>query len=323
MIDVILNPKARGGAGARLRQDIERELSARGAAARIAETRERGHATALAMDAVRRGATVVVAAGGDGTIHEVANGILRATEDTPDAAVALGIIPIGTGNDFVKVVPGTSTLALACDTIASGVTLRVDVGVAAWGEEQEYFVNAIGTGVDVEVVRQIERLSRSGGGLAYIRGLLRALRIYAPIGVRVVADGEETRQRVMNVAIANGRSVGGAFRIAPRSSITDGRLDLCIIEEVPALSQLLLAARMLRGTHESSSRVRTSRIQHVELYVEDGPLFFQLDGELREPKGITHMTVRVVPSRLNVKSAAVAPATAHNDSERLERFARA
>ena len=264
------------------------------------ETASAGHAVNLARQAVEDGVRIIAAAGGDGTIHDVANGILQATEDAPSDA-ALGIIPIGTGNDFAKVVAGATPWAEAVRTLAAGHGTAYDVGIARWGDQREYFVNAIGTGVDVEVVRQIQRLGRGAGPLVYLEGLFRALVRYRALPLSIAADGALQDQRVVLAAVSNGRCVGGMFRITPAALPADGRLDLCVVEDMPLLSQLALVPRILRGIHGSSPRVQSRRVREVILRVPAGlPLYFQIDGELREPAGVTELRIEVLPGRLRV-----------------------
>ena len=140
----------------------------------------------------------------------------------------------------------------------------------------------MGTGVDVEVVRQIQRMSRGTGALVYMQGLVRALIRYHPLSLKIEADGDDVSGRVMMVAVANGRCVGGMFRITPRAEPDDAQLDLCIVDEMPLLAQLAIVPRIIAGTHESSSRVRSRTVRAVSIGLDGGgPLFFQLDGELR------------------------------------------
>jgi YegS/Rv2252/BmrU family lipid kinase len=300
MMRVILNPMSRGGAGRALRPHIENALAKGSRTFDIVETTHSGHAVDLAAQAVRDGVKTVVAAGGDGTIHEVANGLL-ASSTTPADTPVLGIIPIGTGNDFAKVVPGCRTRDDALQTLLSGTPHRFDVGLVEWAGKRAWFVNAMGTGVDVEVVRQIKRLSRGTGALVYVQGLMRALAAYEPAALRITADGSVVDARVMIVAVANGRCVGGSFNICPSARPDDGRLDLCIVDELPLLGQLALVPRIIAGTHESSRRVRARRVQSVTFAATDGrALFFQLDGELHEPPGLRELTVRIEAGRLNI-----------------------
>jgi YegS/Rv2252/BmrU family lipid kinase len=300
---VILNPQARGGAGRSLQPEIERELSARGVSCRIALTAGAGAATELARDAAAAGEPVVVAAGGDGTAHEVANGLLQAA-DAGAGDTALGVIPIGTGNDFVKVVPGTSSRPAAYDTLARGRRYRYDAGHVSWAGGSEYFLNAMGTGIDVEVVRQILARSRRTGQLVYIAGLLRALRRYRPVHLRLETGGETLELRVMTIAIANGTCIGGLFRICPAALPDDGWLDLCVVAELGAARIPGMALRLFGGRHAGHPAVAFRRVRQARIQVLDhSPLFFQLDGELREPVGVHELDVTIQPSRLTVIAA--------------------
>lgn len=314
---VILNPVSRGGAGLALRPEIERELAARGIDCRTVLTSGPGAATLLAREAAAAGTDVVVAAGGDGTVHEVANGLLQAA-DAGIGRAALGLIPIGTGNDFVKVIPGTSTRRTAYDTLARGQRYRYDAGRVSWDGTSEYFLNAMGTGIDVEVVRQILSRSRRTGQLVYIGGLVRALRRYRPVHLRLRAGGETMELRVMTIAIANGTCIGGLFRICPQALPDDGWLDLCLVAELGAARIPGMALRLLRGRHAGHPAVAFRRVRSATIEVLDGsPLFFQLDGELREPVGVRELEVAIEPDRLQV-IAAGAPGGAAAESARTK-----
>ena len=290
---VILNPTAGGGRAGRMATAIQAELAARGLDAEVVLTRARGHATELAAEAAADHG-LVVAAGGDGTIHEVANGLLHS--GAPNAGLA--VLPIGTGNDFAKLLGGRR-LERALDSILLGATHRVDVGLVRWGDESEYFVNGMGTGIDVEVVRQIAGLPRLRGVARYLVGVLRALRVFDPIRARLRVDGREIDKRVMIVGVGNGVSQGGGFYITPDARPDDGRLDLCVIDEMSLPRVLVTLPRLMRGRHVNLSTVSMLTFSRLEIETE-GPLFFQLDGELREPRGVRRMTVEVLPGALRV-----------------------
>jgi YegS/Rv2252/BmrU family lipid kinase len=310
MLRVILNPTSRGGAGRRLRAELERELARRGLEFELSETRAPGHALELARAACADGVSAVVAAGGDGTVHEVANGLLQAQDAGSGADVALGIIPSGTGNDFVKVIPGTSTRARAYDTLARGARYPYDAARVSWTGGSAYVLNAFGTGVDVEVVRQMQGRSRRAGALTYLGALVRALRRYRPAHLRIELDGESTTQRVMMIAVANGSCVGGMFRICPLAVPNDGWLDVCVVRELGLLRQPAMALRIVRGSHATQPEVSFRRARRIAVEVlDDAPLFFQLDGELREPAGVRRLEITVQPGRLRVIAAAL-PGTA-------------
>jgi diacylglycerol kinase (ATP) len=303
---IILNPMARYGTGKRLRPRVERALERLRVPFDLVETEGPGHATLLARDAIDAGITRIVAAGGDGTVHEVANGIVA----SPASGVSLGLIPIGTGNDFVKMMPGTARWSDAVTALADGVTGLVDVGIARWGGETEYFINAMGTGIDVEVVRQMRRSRLVPGAVIYVSALLRALARYRALPVEIDVDGYLVRQRIMNLAVCNGPSIGGSFRICPDAHPADGALDVCLIAEMPVLRNARMVPRVIRGTHTEQPGVTMLRGARIRLRLPDGgPLHFQLDGELREAEdGAAGVSVSLAPAGLSViRGAAAAP----------------
>lgn len=312
---VILNPASGGGAGRRIRATVERELGRRRVDFEIHTTEGVGHAAVLAAAATRTGVDVVVAAGGDGTIHEVANGLLTA----PPHDAALAAISVGTGNDFVKVVAGLRPHARAFDTIAAGASRLVDVGHARWGDRAEFFVNAMGTGVDVDVARQIQRSRRLPGGLVYLSAVPKALARFRATPLRAWIDGRLVFDApTMMFAVGNGRSVGGSFRLFPDASPTDGLFDVCIIDEVRGLAILRPLAALLRGAHTRMPIVHMHRGHSLEIELPDGaPLRFQLDGELRDGGEATRLHLELRPAALRVATdAPAADPTAAKPPER-------
>jgi diacylglycerol kinase (ATP) len=295
---VILNPMARNGRGRRFRSVIERELDRRRVPFDLVQTEGPWHARDLAREAAEAGIDRIVAAGGDGTVHEVANGIVAAGVN----GTALGMIPIGTGNDFVKMVPGIGSRERAFAALALQHLHPVDVGVVRWAGHIEFFVNAMGTGIDVEVVRRLRRSSVLPGGASYVSALIRALVGYRPLHVELTVDQTRLDTRIMILAVCNGASIGGSFRICPGAVPTDGLLDVCIISEMPVLRNVLMVPRVLSGRHAGHHGVTVLRGRAVTLRTaDDRPLAFQLDGELREAaNGAAGLTVELAATRLLV-----------------------
>jgi len=299
-LTLVVNPKAAGGRGARVGARAAEGLRRRGLAVDVRETSEPRVASGLALAAAGAGAATVVAVGGDGTVHEVAEGLVRSGERAEDRPV-LGVVPAGTGNDFAKLVGVGRGLDRALDVIAAGATRVWDVGLARWAGGEEVFVNAVGTGIDVEVVRQLSRLPRLPGLVSYVVALLRALRRYRAVGLDLEIDGERASRDVMMIAVANGRCIGGGFHVCPAARPDDGWLDTCVVDEVGLVGIGRIMPRILRGRHGGHPAVTIGRARAVRI-VARGPqdLFFQLDGELREPRGARELQVHVVPGALRV-----------------------
>lgn len=297
---LIVNPHAAGGRARRAGSAAAKGLRARGLQVEVGETAAPLAAIDLALEAARAGAGAVVAVGGDGTVHEVAEGLMRSGEDAAGRP-ALGVVPAGTGNDFVKLVGVRRDPRAALDVIARGATRTWDVGLARWAGGKESFVNAVGTGIDVEVVRQLDRLPRMPGVASYLVALLRALHRYRAVPLEVRMDGAAVDVRVMLIAVANGRCVGGGFYVCPSATPDDGLLDTCIVEEVGLLGIARIMPRILRGTHGGDPRVTLVQGRSVHITALGGEdLFFQLDGELREPPGVRELHVEVIPAALRV-----------------------
>jgi len=298
---VILNPVAGGGRGRRLRALIARELAARRIDFTIEETAWQGHGAELAREAAARGASVVLAAGGDGTIHDVVNGLMGVE---PGERPALGVLPIGTGNDFVKAVYPARGLAAALRALDAGQVRRLDVGRAEWDGNVEYFVNGFGTGVDIEVVRRLNRLPHLPGLLRYLAAAIPALAGFRPVPLRFSLDGRTVEQRAMLFAVGNGPCQGGGFYLTPQAAPDDHRFDVCIVDELSYLEIAAVLPRVLRGTHGRSPKVTMERARSITLEgASEGPMFFQMDGELRQTHG-SSVQVQVAPAALPVLAPA-------------------
>lgn len=303
----IVNPAARGGRGSRAEARIEAAVASLDVRARVVRTKAPGGAESLAAEGLRDGFSPVVAVGGDGTVHEIANGMLDAA--TPEARTpSLAVVPVGTGNDFAKLLGVYGSIDRALHTIGAGTVRRFDAGRAEWEGGARWFVNAMGTGIDVEVVRQILRHRRLPGALSYVAGLARALVRYRAVPITMRASGQPPFQgSIMTIAVSNGRCVGGTFHICPESQPDDGLFDVCVIRELSLLGSLGTAARIVRGRHVGRPGVTVVRSPLVEIDVDpSGGLFFQLDGELHEPASARTIRLRVCPGVLPVRVASPA-----------------
>jgi diacylglycerol kinase (ATP) len=283
-----------------MRERIERGLAASGLQFDITETEARGHAFSLARDRAFD-ADVVVAVGGDGTAHEVANGLLAAGGRADSPPAALGVLPVGTGNDFVKMLGLNDGLTGAIATVANGTLRRFDVGRVRWDGGDEFFINGAGTGIDVEVVRQVLRLPRLPGVLKYLVGVLRAVVGFRAIPLRVTVDGEAFDDHMMMVAVGNGKCIGGGFWVTPDAEPDDALLDILMVTDLNYREIAAVIPRVMRGAHTGMRQVTMRRGRHIRIEAAGAePLFFQLDGELREPPAARVMEIETLAGTLNV-----------------------
>jgi diacylglycerol kinase (ATP) len=277
-------------------------LERRGIEATMVATTVPREGVRLGMDAARSGVDLVIAAGGDGTVHEVANGLLRARAGGAEGA-ALGVLPVGSGNDFAKLVGPLDDLDASLDILSQGSLRRFDAAHATWPGAEHWFVNAAGTGIDVEVVRQILRKrGRASPGIGrYLSAVLRALVRYRAIRLRIRLDDVVLDRETMIIAVANGRCIGGGFWVCPAAEPDDGLFDICIVNRVSYLGALHAIPLVMRGKHEKHPKVEMYRAREVDIEVlGPEPLFFQMDGELHEPPDARRLALRIVPDALPV-----------------------
>jgi diacylglycerol kinase (ATP) len=269
----IVNPAAGGGRGASAwarvtavaehRRDYECVL-----------TDSPGHARRLAREAAAGGYQRIVAVGGDGTVSEVAGGLVGS-----DAA--LGIVPAGNGNDFSRALGLPRVPERAAWLALRGATRRVDLGRVQVGQQCTVFVNVAGCGFDAEVVRRTASGRHARGALLYLMGIVQTLSAFRPLPLRLVLDGQPIVRRALGVAVAIGPRYGGGMRIAPQAVLDDGLFDICVVGDLSPTRLLALLPRLYAGTHTSHSAVEFFRCR--ELRVEalaPREVCCQADGEL-------------------------------------------
>ena len=295
----MLNPAAGRGAAARALDPIAREFHHQGWSVEVERTERPGHGAELAARAVQAGAQRIVAVGGDGTVHDVANGLLRHGLGGRGGDVALGVVPIGSGNDFAKLVGVyRHSPVRAVRRLVSAQTARFDAGLVC----DEYFVNSVGFGFGPEVVRVRNAMPGLSGFASYFVPVLRAFARFRPPRLEVRARGFAETGNMMMVEVCNGTTAGGSYRFAPDAQPGDGRLDVCLVRRVSLLRFLMAVPRVMRGTHATMREVALFQTREVAIRSLDGPLLLHVDGELREPDA-RECTVRVEPGRLKVMVA--------------------
>ena len=286
---VIINPKA----GSAEQVSVLEDALERQDAISCWQTAEAGDARALAIKALEDGFDRIVAAGGDGTISEVVNGMMPG-----ERAATLGIIPLGTGNDLARTLalPNDPRDALAL-VLADGHR-PIDVIKATSGDRTVYGINAAAGGFTGQVNEiMTSEMKATWGPLAYLFGAASALPDLRDYHTRIALDDEpEEAIDAFNVVIANGRSIGGGKRVAPHANPMDGLLDVVIVKQAGALELAGLAAKFAVGDHLKSPHVIYRCVKHIRVTSKPG-MWFNVDGELlaKEP-----LTFTVLPGALNV-----------------------
>ena len=298
---LIVNPVAGSGRGGKLWPQLRDELHGEGVEFDHVLTEGPDHAVELARQAVADGCRLIVAVGGDGTIHEVVNGLV--IEDEIPQGVALGAICCGTGSDFARTVGLVREPLAAARRVVHGSDRRIDLGVVhCWREGQEiveYFPNAAGLGFDGEVADRVNRKSKAGGGtIPYLISLVTTLITYENKPVVVTLDDRRLEQRANAVVVANGRYFGGGMHIAPDATPDDGLFDVVIIGDTTKLELLLQVPRVYRGTHLTHPKVDAYRSSTVRVESEKR-VILQADGEY---VGEAPATFRLLPGALTVRT---------------------
>jgi diacylglycerol kinase (ATP) len=299
---VIANPRAgRGKVDAALPQ-VERVLRDAGLGYRVVRTTHPGHATQVARDALLGGERYLVAAGGDGTVHEVVNGMIQDGRPiAPDAV--LGVVAAGSGCDFVRSFGLPGDAARAAKHLVGGQVRVIDVGSVTCTDgdaaKTRYFANIAEAGLGGAVVARAAGLKGVGrflGGARYASGFWLTLPGFRPATVQLDADGQAFSWRAYNVVVANCRFYGGGMQISPKSESDDGALDILVMTG-PKSDAFTTLPKVYRGTHLPHRNIAELRAGRVQVDA-DRPFLVEADGETL---GTTPATFGVIPAAIRLK----------------------
>ena len=266
----IVNPAAGTGFALTTMQKLEEKLTAASVEYRVYRTERPGHATELAAQlAAEADITAVVSVGGDGTAGEVAAGLTGTGKP-------MGIIPAGTGNDFIKTAGIPNDPEKAFDLLLSGKAGAIDTGTV----NDRFFLNVCGTGFDVTVLDYAESEKEKHRGLTpYLLGLLKAIAHYKSVQLAVTADGEKEEGAYLVCSIANGRFIGGGIPICPAADVQDGFLNMVLIQsvhrwQIPFYLPGLMMSRDLKFRITMHRKVKT-------VLIEGNNLRINIDGDIQ------------------------------------------
>jgi YegS/Rv2252/BmrU family lipid kinase len=286
---VIANPKAGRG---RLATQLDVLLAGRDM--EMILTGGPGHASELARRAREEGISTVVAAGGDGTIHEVVNGLLSGEGPLP----VLGVISGGSGCDYAKTFGIPDDPSEAIEIVASDAPPRiVDAGLVRFEGGERYFCNIAEVGIGAEVVGRARRMPRRLGGAVYFAGFAMTLPVYRRRACDIRMDGARYEGPLTNLVVAIGQVFGGGMRVAPDADPSDGLFDVQV-QFGPKRDYVTGIAKVYRGTHIPHPRVREQRATHVEVGCEPAAVI-EADGEVL---GRTPATFSLLAGALRLKA---------------------
>ena len=298
---VIVNPSSASGSTGEAWPQIASDLRSQFGSFRVMFTKHRGDAAALASEAARKGAKMIIACGGDGTISEVANGILSSGKD-----VELGILPSGTGGDFRRTLEIPSQSRAAARVLSTGRTVKIDVGRVSYTdhngtEAMRYFVGVASCGMSTKVIERVKNERSS-----FAASLLKTAMRNEP--TRIVVQLDDARERhlvISNLCVANARYFGGGMKIAPDAKLTDGKFDVIGIGDLSALKIFTSAPRVYTGSHLSMPEVSHALARKVIVRAADraSAVALEVDGELPGRLPATFQIIdQVLRVRINERS---------------------
>jgi YegS/Rv2252/BmrU family lipid kinase len=263
---------------------------------RVLFTKHRGDAAALANEAARKGAKFIIACGGDGTISEVANGILSSGKDAE-----LGILPSGTGGDFRRTLEIPSRTRDAAKVLRTGRTVRIDAGRVSYVDHNgtdatRYFVGVASCGMSTKVIERVKTDHAS-----FASALLKTAMRNEPVRLVVqLDDSHEHHLVVSNLCVANARYFGGGMKIAPDAKLTDGKFDLVSVGDLSALKIFTSAPRVYTGSHLSMPEVSHALARKITVRAADraAEVALEVDGEL---PGRLPATFQIIPEALRIR----------------------
>ncbi len=305
---VIVNPQSGGGGARNRRRDVSALLERRLGPVDTLVTARHGHAIELARDGAHEGRTLIVAAGGDGTLHEVANGVLDAGRDT-----AVGYIGLGTGGDFRRTLGIDHRLDAYVNAIATGRDSVVDVGKVQYRRPDgtrgsRWFVNVLSAGMGGLVDRYVADTTKSlGGKAAYFLASARALAACERGRLRcTVGFGDEHHERRLEtfmIAICNGRYFGGGMHVAPMAKPDDGRFEVVSMDAPSKLAFVGFSRKIYDGRHLSAAGVTHFGCDRIAIDLENDRardvFLLDVDGE---PLGGLPFEIELAPKRLRIRA---------------------
>ena len=298
-VKLIFNSHADNGRGWRVASSLQATIEHMGGA-EWTGTEYPTHATELAEEAAVNGFDVVVAIGGDGTVHEVVNGLMQVD---PEQRPMLASVPIGNGNDFSSNVGLSSEPERAILQAFLGEPKKIDIAMVQDGTGRtEYWDNTLGIGFDAAAVINSHSITRLQGMPMYFVSAVKTILLdhHAP-RFRISTDKEEIDNEFLLVSLCNGRREGGGFIMAPEALPDDGVLDYAMVERVSRLMMFRLIPEFMRGTHGRFKQVHIGQFKELEL-TADAPLLIHTDGEIfaNATTNVRQLTVEILPRALDL-----------------------
>jgi YegS/Rv2252/BmrU family lipid kinase len=296
-IKIILNPMADMGNAWRVARDL-RSITEQHGGIDWSGTVYPGHAIELAKQADEY--DMVIAMGGDGTVHEVMNGLMQISEDKRPV---LGVVPVGSGNDFGHGINASTKSTEALKRAIDGEATTVDLGVMTSEQgRREYFDNTLGIGFGAMVTIRSHKLPILRGFLMYLTAVIQTIIFeHNPIKMQIETDEEKWEDSVIYLVLCNGPREGGGFLIAPEAKIDDGIFHYAMITNVSRLMMFRIVPEVMKGTHGRFKQVKMGTCKKFTL-TADRPLYIHADGEIFSGPGtdLRKVSIEILPKALKI-----------------------
>ncbi len=299
VLTLVCNTRAGNGGVGRCLPEVERLLTERELEYEVVRTEGRGHATLLTREALERDRRLIVAVGGDGTIHEVVNGLI-AEDKAVNPETRLGVVGAGTGCDFIKTFGIPSSPSHAVVHLDGHESFPIDIGKITFSENGQevvrYFANVAEAGLGARVVERAARLPRFLGPTVYFFAFWMTVARHRPAQVEVDLMTRTYKGPMNNMVIANGQFFGGGMKIAPKAAPTDGVLDFQI-EHASKREAIAVMPKVYKGQHVPHPDILEAK--RVQASIEsDPPLLIEADGEVL---GFTPARFEVLRDAIHLK----------------------
>ncbi|MEA2097328.1 MAG: YegS/Rv2252/BmrU family lipid kinase [Candidatus Cloacimonadota bacterium] len=268
----------------------------------ILTTENIGHAIVLAEESCKNPQTAIIAAGGDGTINEVINGLMLAKSNDPKLSPVFGVLAIGRGNDFAFGAGVPAILEDCLNALIKGNIQPIDVGLIIGGDYPagRYFGNGIGVGFDTIVGLEAAKMKHIHGASGYMIGALKTIITYpAAPEIEMYINGKKGIYTPALVSIMNGRRMGGTFFMAPNGKNNDGLLNLCMTQQGTRRKLLQTMFHYTKGTQGKLDNTKTALISSITLKALKGEMAVHADGETICEKGKL-LEISCIPNALNI-----------------------
>lgn len=298
-VQIILNPYARRWHAQSKIPQIEEACKEAGLDYDLYVLPSAGKGKTAAITAVESGYDVVVAAGGDGTVNEVLNGLIvvAGNGSTPP----LGVIPLGTGNDFSDMNHLPRVLIDSARMIAKGNTRQIDAGLVVWDGHKHYFGNNCALAMEPMVTIENVRITRLSGNIRYLVALVKALAKLKAWNFSMSWNSGQREGPMFLLSVCNGPRTGGIFLMAPNAQTDDGQFDIVSLPEVSKMTVLKLLPRLLRGTHINHGQVSCVRSPQISVKSNPGTPI-HADGEVLT-ESASEISFEVLPKKITLISA--------------------